>query len=560
IILAGCSAGVKIPKSAVSAEIKPESAYKFLNLANGKSLEVKGISTENGALVQQSAYVGSESQRWTLERKGIDEYRLKNVFSKKYLTEENSGTLTQQDSNPSLSQNWNFVPFENNYITIKNVKSQLYLSGNSSAKDNLPFQLLKSEEKEIQFWKMETVPVQKPVVFKVLLIIKKKTDLNPPYVSKPYRAEMDQEYINAAKISFMEHTPYWVDKLTEGRMKWEPETVVSEEPLTRLARSVKKDDGWKVPSAEDMEDEIRKYAVKGKYDIIFLNYYIDLDKGGGGTAYGTPDIANKTGFAVVNRLYTGELLKKTAGVHDMWIHEGTHCIEMHYLYDRGYKYGIQGGADGGGSHGYPNDTVHGWREFYYNYFKGTVPENGELRGLGERAWAYGNIRDWVINRNTKTMEDILRNDSSFSADLKIPKKDWKIISVDSEEMKNEKTPAVNAIDENPYSFWHTEWSGAKKHPHEIIIDLGKKWNIQGIGYLPRNDGSVNGNIKNYEIYISDSPSSFGSPAAKGIFNPEKKYNTVKFPSVSGRYLKLRSLSEVNGSHFANIAELDTYKD
>src|SRR6185312_2142755 len=47
-----------------------------------------------------------------------------------------------------------------------------------------------------------------------------------------------------------------------------------------------------------------------------------------------------------------------------------------------------------------------------------------------------------------------------------------VIKVDSEETASENGRGTNAVDGNPDTFWHTEWTDANPEcPHEIIIQL-----------------------------------------------------------------------------------------
>jgi len=63
---------------------------------------------------------------------------------------------------------------------------------------------------------------------------------------------------------------------------------------------------------------------------------------------------------------------------------------------------------------------------------------------------------------------------------------------------------VLAIDGNPGTFWHTQWSGAQPgHPHHLAIDLGEGVEMAGFTYLPRQDGRhEKGVIGAYEVYAS----------------------------------------------------------
>jgi len=117
---------------------------------------------------------------------------------------------------------------------------------------------------------------------------------------------------------------------------------------------------------------------------------------------------------------------------------------------------------------------------------------------------------------------------------------------------------VNAFDGNPASLWHTAWyQGSPTPPHEIQINLGATYTLSGFRYLPRQDGSVNGTIAQYEFYVSAS----GPPynwvlVASGTFANSPTEKEVAFAAVAGRYVRLRALSEVNGSPWTSVAELN----
>ncbi|MBE0534229.1 MAG: discoidin domain-containing protein [Phycisphaerae bacterium] len=113
-----------------------------------------------------------------------------------------------------------------------------------------------------------------------------------------------------------------------------------------------------------------------------------------------------------------------------------------------------------------------------------------------------------------------------------------------------------AMDGDLQTMWHT-WFGAGEpvHPHDLVIDLGGVYSIEGFAYVPRSDGN-NGVIADFEFYISDNKKDFGRPVMKGRFEKRDGENTIKLASaVSGRYVRLRALSEVNGRAWTSVAEL-----
>jgi len=118
------------------------------------------------------------------------------------------------------------------------------------------------------------------------------------------------------------------------------------------------------------------------------------------------------------------------------------------------------------------------------------------------------------------------------------------VTVDSEEIGYE---GVRACDGNRATMWHTEWlAGSPGLPHEITLDLGESLPLRGFVYLPR-EGGGNGTIGTYECWVGNDPKNPGAPVIQGRFEQPTAANRVLFASpVSGRYLRLRALSEVGG--------------
>ncbi len=140
--------------------------------------------------------------------------------------------------------------------------------------------------------------------------------------------------------------------------------------------------------------------------------------------------------------------------------------------------------------------------------------------------------------------------------LKLDKHQWKVVYVDSAEDPGE-GKASNAIDNDPATFWHTNWSSSREpFPHDIRIDLGQTLKLIGFTQLPRQD-MANGRIRRYDVYVSNDSSQWGDPVAQGSFGNNDQLQEVRFESpVDGRYLRLVSQSEWSRAHYASIAELD----
>ena len=132
----------------------------------------------------------------------------------------------------------------------------------------------------------------------------------------------------------------------------------------------------------------------------------------------------------------------------------------------------------------------------------------------------------------------------------------KVVKVDSEETAGENGSGTNAVDGNPDTFWHTQWQDATPEcPHEIIIELTPPSTIKGFTYLPRQDDTENGTIKDYEFYVSDDGKDFGQPVSKGTFESGKEKKTVAFEAKKCRFIKLKALSEINDGAWTSAAEI-----
>jgi hypothetical protein len=132
----------------------------------------------------------------------------------------------------------------------------------------------------------------------------------------------------------------------------------------------------------------------------------------------------------------------------------------------------------------------------------------------------------------------------------------KFVKVDSEETKSQDGHGENAVDGNPNTYWHTQWHGNNPGlPHEIIIELLPPSVIKGFTYLPRQDESDHGTIKDYEFYVSDDGWNFGQPVKKGAFEPGKEEKIETFDPIKCRFIKLRAISEINGLPWTSATEI-----
>jgi len=167
----------------------------------------------------------------------------------------------------------------------------------------------------------------------------------------------------------------------------------------------------------------------------------------------------------------------------------------------------------------------------------------------DRRAKWGDLKRPKRRKNKKK-----RTVNSLSAKGLLSHNDWKVVRVSSEAKSNRKL-AKYAFDRDPRTHWHTQFHPTlKKHPHELVIDLGSEHTIRGFRYLARQDRGWNGAIAKCEISVSHAAEKFEKPIVVATFKKTKLSQEVTCSPVTGRYVQLRILSEVNDGPWASIAE------
>ncbi len=130
-----------------------------------------------------------------------------------------------------------------------------------------------------------------------------------------------------------------------------------------------------------------------------------------------------------------------------------------------------------------------------------------------------------------------------------------VVFTSSQEVGNE---GANLVDGDPTTIWHTMYSVTVAiYPHYIDFDAADETMIKGFKYMPRQDGSDNGNIKDYTIQVSNDGKTWGEPVAKGRFDASSKVKEVILDKpVKARYVRFTGLNSHNGQDFGSGAEFE----
>jgi hypothetical protein len=136
----------------------------------------------------------------------------------------------------------------------------------------------------------------------------------------------------------------------------------------------------------------------------------------------------------------------------------------------------------------------------------------------------------------------------------IKKKNWKLVSADSEAAGYE---AKLAIDGDPQTFWHTQFESKElPFPHEIVVDMRKAYVLHTFEYVPR-QGSSHPRIKDFQLFVSTDGKRWGKPVLKGTFKDSEEVQTFAIDKVKARYFKLEGLTGYTRKA-ASVGEISFY--
>ena len=144
-------------------------------------------------------------------------------------------------------------------------------------------------------------------------------------------------------------------------------------------------------------------------------------------------------------------------------------------------------------------------------------------------------------------------DTLITAANPIDRTGWSI-TADSQQPGNE---ATKALDGNSGSIWHSAYSPTNVPlPHSVTIDMKTARNVQGITYLPRQDGNSNGNWGRHNIQLSSDGSSF-TTVAYGTYLDDKSLKSTVIEPKSARYVRIVISTEAGGrGPWSSAAEIN----
>ncbi|MZQ83198.1 DUF5110 domain-containing protein [Paenibacillus sp. 5J-6] len=118
-------------------------------------------------------------------------------------------------------------------------------------------------------------------------------------------------------------------------------------------------------------------------------------------------------------------------------------------------------------------------------------------------------------------------------------------------------PLANALDGSTETVWSTKLDGSAPLPQSITLNLGTKFSVNKLKYLPRQYLGTDGIITAYNVYVSTDGTNY-TKVASGTWAADKQEKTVTFATAEAQYVRLEATAGVNG--LAAAAELNVYRD
>lgn len=177
--------------------------------------------------------------------------------------------------------------------------------------------------------------------------------------------------------------------------------------------------------------------------------------------------------------------------------------------------------------------------------------NGEKPNKNSRRYS----EDFLIQKPTRIMAVAYNPGTNSYSEISIlrvdiPKKNWKVL--------NENNDAWKIIDADKNSVWTKQG----KLPREIIVDLGKPYNLKGFTYLPQQSRWPQGVIADYEFMVSENGKQW-KKVSEGEFsniknNPIEQH--IEFENTKAQYFKFIGKRSADESEVLGIAEIGVITD
>ncbi|CAF1160839.1 unnamed protein product [Adineta steineri] len=137
----------------------------------------------------------------------------------------------------------------------------------------------------------------------------------------------------------------------------------------------------------------------------------------------------------------------------------------------------------------------------------------------------------------------------------LPRTTW-VVKADSAETIGMAGQAQNACDGDQTTLWHTQYTNTLSPlPHTFTIDQKTPVSVDGLMYLPRQDGNANGRIGNFTVEYSTDGANWKT-LVTGQWADDATLKSITFTDTTARYFCLVSKTEAgNRGPWTSAAEI-----
>jgi hypothetical protein len=138
------------------------------------------------------------------------------------------------------------------------------------------------------------------------------------------------------------------------------------------------------------------------------------------------------------------------------------------------------------------------------------------------------------------------------------KTNWTVVAFSSEETAGENGKAINILDGNQNSYWHSRWSSnAASYPHFLTVDMQQILPAKGFTLAQR--GGMR-KVKDIELLISNDNNTWES-LGNFVLKNFGGQQVINLPAIrTFRYFKIVMNTAHDGQQFAALAEAGVIKD
>lgn len=137
---------------------------------------------------------------------------------------------------------------------------------------------------------------------------------------------------------------------------------------------------------------------------------------------------------------------------------------------------------------------------------------------------------------------------------------WNIIGFSSQEANGEGPSngrAIFALDNDPATYWHTQWQGASPGPpHFLIVDMGAIKTLHGLSFLARQSDN-DGKPQDVQVQTSIDNITWKDAAAFTLANTKDQQSQFLAAFTEARYFKVIIQTSYNAS-YTHLAELNAF--